>query len=953
MSDWPVTLPLRIDQIAQQHPNSTALVDGIGQDLTYSDMVNRIEAIAEALQSAGIGHGSRVLVYQTAASDWVCSMLAIMRIGAIYVPLDLRNPVSRLSTVAVDCGPGAILADNTTIEDAPLLNVPSASTINVSDLERVPKAHVPNCSQADSPAAILYTSGSTGVPKGIVVTHSGLRNEIEGYTKAWGLGAERTLQQSAFTFNHSSDQIYTGLVNGGTVCIVPWSQRGDPLEITQIMKERSITYTKATPSEYSLWMQFGGENLSQATEWRSAFGGGESLTSVVTQQFADLKLPALRLYNSYGPTEISISSTKMEVDYRNKEKMEEDRIPCGYMLPNYQVYAVDEQLNPLPAGMPGELCIGGAGVALGYLNKELTDKHFVANPFATPEDVRRGWTRMYRTGDIGHLQEDGAMVFRNRMAGDTQIKIRGIRIELNDIESNIVSAANGALKEAVVTLREGVPNLLVAHVVFQHGHAIKDQASFLQQLLRKLQLPQYMVPVLAIPLDSMPLSHHSKVDRKAVKALPLPRQASAPQDDEELTDTMIQLRHIWREVLGNPDLHFDITPSTSFFNVGGNSLLVIRLQQFIRQNFDVVIRLVDLLSANTLGDMAHKIEESLRIEVVDWEKETTLPSVSESLLNLREAFADREKPQTLLVTGATGYIAKYVLPQLASNPQIETIHCVAVRDQQSRAPQALSQSPKTVSYAGDLTAPRLGLSEDDFHSLASNVDLILHMGGQRSFWDNYHALRPVNVHPTKELVKFAAPRRVPIHYISTVGVLPQEANNDAVTAASNTPPVDGTNGYVASRWASERILERAAESLNIPTSIYRFVPSPQRSSPQEVLDEFVRFVDLSGIMPDMNDWEGRIDMSPATEVADWLSDALLGDYSGDAVQFAHHQSRIAVDVGVLRDHLEEQRGGKGLERMAGLAWIGRIKKLGFGYFLTGQDVTVGKGTEGPRYESRR
>ncbi|KAL8978053.1 MAG: hypothetical protein Q9177_006503, partial [Variospora cf. flavescens] len=406
---------------------------------------------------------------------------------------------------------------------------------------KVPNAAVIDCA-AKLTSSDLYTSGSTGTPKGIIVTHSGLRNEIEGYTKTWKLGAERTLQQSAYTFNHSSDQIYTGLVNGGMVYTVPWSKRGDPLEITKILHEQSITYTKATPSEYSLWMQYGGDNLRLATEWRRAFGGGEPLSSTITQEFADLGLPQLRVFNSYGPTEISISSTKMEVEYRKKKTVGEGRIPCGYSLPNYATYIVDEQLKPLPAGMPGEICLGGAGVSLGYLNnRDLTSKQFVPDPFASPEYVANGWIRMYRTGDIGHLQDDGAMVFHSRIAGDTQIKIRGLRLELADIESNIVSAAMGMLKEVVVTLREGDPDFIVAHVVFAPQHTDIDKEAFLEHLLSHLPIPQYMIPVMAVPLDKLPLTNHSKVDRKAIKALPLPQRAKESQEEGELTETMLQL----------------------------------------------------------------------------------------------------------------------------------------------------------------------------------------------------------------------------------------------------------------------------------------------------------------------------------------------------------------------------------------------------------------------------
>ncbi|KAL8790212.1 MAG: hypothetical protein Q9213_000743 [Squamulea squamosa] len=960
-SEWPGTLPHRIDQVAQQNQNNLALMDASGDSLTYSQMIGRIEAIAGALQKAGVGAGSRVLVYQQAASDWICSMLAIMRIGGIYVPLDLRNPIPRLAAVAVDCEPAAVLVDRTTVANASQLNVPNAKIVDVNTVEPTSSTHISNSAKADSPAAILYTSGSTGTPKGIIVTHQGLRNEIEGYTKMWKLGAERTLQQSAYTFNHSSDQIYTGLTNGGSVYTVPWSQRGDPLSITKIVQEQGITYTKATPAEYSLWMEYGGDNLRQATRWRCAFGGGEPLTSSITSDFADLGLEQLHVFNSYGPTEISISSTKMEVDYRNKQKMQDGRIPCGYSLPNYTTYILDEQRKPLPAGMPGEIYLGGAGVSLGYLNnKELTDQHFVHDPYASPEHVANGWTRMYRTGDIAHLTDDGAMVFHNRIAGDAQIKIRGLRIELTDIESNIVAAADGKLREAVVTLREGDPDFLVAHVVFAPQSNVKDKGAFLEQLLSRLQIPQYMIPVAAIPLDKLPLTNHSKVDRKAMKEIPLPQRAQKAQDDEKLTETMIQLKRVWQETLGNKELGFNITPSTSFFSVGGNSLLVIRLQSRIRQTFNAVIRLVDLLGANTLGKMARKIEESNRVDLVDWDEETAPPSIPSFLRESSDTASDDQpkKQKSVLVTGATGFLSKYLLPQLDADPEVGTIHAVAVRDKPSEEGPRKFASPKVKSHIGDLTSPLLGLTEEEFLTLSTEVDVVLHMGAVRSFWDNYNVLRPVNVHPTKELVKLAAPRQIPIHYISTMGVLPRDKLAAvADSAAAYTPSVDGSEGYVSTRWASERILERSAANLGLPISIYRFLPSTSQTSSKEVLDELVHFVDISGLMPDLTGWEGRMDMIPAKQAANWIYESILptADSQQNAAantKFSHFESPITINVADMGKQIEEQRGGRGLEKMPGLKWIGRIKALGFEYFLTSQEATVA-GEGGAKFESRR
>ncbi|KAF1829261.1 hypothetical protein BDW02DRAFT_651485 [Decorospora gaudefroyi] len=951
VSDWPDTLPHRIDQVAQTNPEAVALLDGNSKPLTYSAMIKRIEAIAESLHNAGIIAGQRVLVFQDASADWPCSMFAIMRLGAIYIPLDLRNPLPRLASVAQDSEPAAILVDSTTVDDCSALGVPSAYVINVANVASVPSSTIANKAKGGSPAAILYTSGSTGAPKGIMVTHAGLRNEIEGYTKTWKLGAERVLQQSAFTFNHSSDQMYTGLVNGGMVYVVPWEKRGNALEITKIIQEHGITYTKATPSEYSLWIQYGGESLRQASAWRFAFGGGESLTTSVTQEFAALNLPGLRFFNSYGPTEISISSTKIEIPYREREALDSmGRIPCGYSLPNYFTYVVDENLNALPVGMPGQIALGGAGVSLGYTkNEELTKKHFVANPFASSKDIANGWSRMYLTGDIGHLNQDGAIVFRSRMMGDSQVKIRGIRVELSDIESNIVTAASGTLRDAVVTLRDLDGDFLVAHVVFAPNNAVSDKTSYLKQLLSGLPIPQYMIPVVAVPLDELPLTNHSKVDRKAIATLALPQQIrNVNEDADELTVTMLQLRSTWKEVLGKGIgmLGLGIQPSTSFFLVGGNSLLIIRLQSQIRDKFGVAISLVDLLGANTLGEMARKIEEHASVRLIDWEEETEPPVVPEYLKDVSLGPKSEDgKGKTLLVTGATGFLSRALLPHLAARPDVREIHCVGVRDM-----ERLYSSDKVVAYTGDLTSPLMGLSEKEFRRFAQDVDVILHMGAARSFWDSYHVLRAVNVLPTKILAQLAAPRRIPIHYFSTSAVF-EGSTPDLSSAAAHVPSVDGSSGYKASRWASERVLERSGTSLGIPSFVYRFLPASQQLPATEaVMDEFLRCADISNSVPDTRGWAGRLDVIPTDVVAGMLCESLLeGSALSTETHFQHIEARVTVTGEELATHMEQQRGNKtGMTRIPLLKWIGRIKKAGFAYLLASHEARIERGTDDQR-----
>lgn len=1009
VSDWPATLPHRIDQIAADNAEKVALMDGGGETLTYADMSRRIEGIARALLDSGVVRaGSRVLVFQQPSVNWVCSMLAIMRLGAVYVPLDLRNPITRLAAVARDCEATAVLSDYVSLDDAPQLAV--GVIIDVTHLSNAASkkdakedgngdeaAAGDNRAEAGSPAAILYTSGSTGTPKGIVVTHAGLRNEIEGYTKTWGLGAECVLQQSAMTFNHSSDQMFTALVNGGCVLVVPAHKRGDPLEIAALITDNAVTYTKATPSEYLMWLQYGRDSLRSATAWRFAFGGGEQLPGSVPDGLASLGLRDLRFHNSYGPTEISISSHKMIIPYTDHGAMLAlgRTIPCGFSLPNYHTYIVDEHLRPLPIGMPGEVCIGGAGMSLGYINNPaLTAQHFLHNPFATADDIARGWTRMYRTGDVGFLRHDGAMVFQSRMAGDTQVKLRGLRIELRDIESCIVAAASGVLSEAIVTLHDN--DLLVAHVAFasqeQQPRQKDDAKAFLDRLLSQLPLPQYMVPVVAVPVDKLPMNNHAKVDRRAVREMALPELNSSniklgPEDgltDEDLTETMSQLALIWRQVLGSQaeqlGLLSGMGPSTNFFLVGGNSLLVLRLQAQIRRVFNTVVPLVRLLGASTLGDMAQVIEESAGNNAktrprIDWEFETRPPTIPDFLkgVDVDGKQDKRDEKKTLVFTGATSFTARHLLLRLVASDAVEAIHCVALRTDNVRDVEPLSHL-KVHYHPGDLSAELLGLPEPVFRDLASRVDAVVHLGAVRGFFDNYHLLRPANVSPARELVRLAAPRRIPIHFVSTAGVLPRHECTAAaaVSASQYVPAEDGDDGYAASKWASERILERAAGEMGVPSTIYRFVPTPStiRAADEEakavLLAELGRLVVASGQMPDMTGWSGQVDFMPAEDVAGRLEGAILestaaasgndneaGDDSVGSQQqqkqhgarFRHYESPISLRAEELRATLETHNA-EGLGRMPLLKWFGRIKAHGFAYLLTSQDTSVDTGGEG-------
>ena len=258
----------------------------------------------------------------------------------------------------------------------------------------------------------------------------------------------------------------------------------------------------------------------------------------------------------------------------------------------------------------------------------------------------------------------------------------------------------------------------------------------------------------------------------------------------------MQLKRVWQDVLrkNNNQLEFDLTPSTNFFLVGGNSLLILRLQAQIRLTFNVAIPLVKLLGVTTLAQMIQEIEKSTSVNPTDWEQKTCPPAIPSFLDNITKL---ESHVKTVLLTEATSSLAKYLLPELAARSNIGIIHCVAVRNKMRE--KALFCSPKMTHHIDDLSSPLLGLNAERFIQLASSVDLVLHLRAARAFWDSYNVLRPSNVYPIGEIAKLTAPRRVPIHFFSTKGVLPANTDHNACSTASHLPPIDGSDGYVTSK----------------------------------------------------------------------------------------------------------------------------------------------------------
>ncbi|KAF1993194.1 putative hybrid NRPS/PKS enzyme [Amniculicola lignicola CBS 123094] len=816
---WGGTVIHRINDIATRYPERTAVITSDGFAGSYKEVVHdKVDAIVAELLASSVANGSLVAVLQEPTADWVSSILAIIRVGAIYIPLDVGMPFSRLSMIVEDCCPHALLVDDSTIDYVQKLNLGKTRVLCVKKRQglRVPIAAVP-----EGPFAILYTSGSTGTPKGIVLKHQGIRSWLEPWDWFYGMNGsgEVILQQSSQGFDMSLMQIFMALCFGGSVCLIPRRLRGDASAISDIIARHGITHTFGTPSEYSSWLRYGVLKSLQTSSWKTALVGGEPLAASLLRDFARLGKSDLQFHHMYGTTESTFCAAVMKLDYGNyaledTHPKTQKNFPAGLALPNYNIYVLDEERNPLPIGMIGEIYIGGAGVAQGYLNNpSLTAETFMMDPFATADDHARGHHMMQRTGDLGRWSQDehGALLIEGRISGDTMIKLRGLRVDLREIEVALLRAGASILSEAIVTTRKSSPSspeFLVAHVLLQHP-VHEDQ---LQNVRSRLELPRYMQPAFIIALDELPTTNTGKRDRQAISSLPLPQECFAVEKTE-WTATEKALRGVWEDIISSDLARVrNLTPETDFFHIGGTSLSLLPLRERIRSHFGVELQLIDLFEASVLSHMARRIDgKSVALDTVDWDEETSIPQCMAATEHNMLQEVSQSQSKVVLITGATGYLGKALVCAMVGDPTVKEIHCLGVRDVSSRTD--LRDMTKVKLYEGNLCSPRMRLPQLVIDDLFSRADVIIHNGADTSYMKTYQSLRQSNFLTTKDLLEWSMPRMVPFHYISTAGIgnFTPGSPLGETSVASARPPTDGSMAYTACKWASERFLEKLVD----------------------------------------------------------------------------------------------------------------------------------------------
>ncbi|HVF49520.1 MAG TPA: amino acid adenylation domain-containing protein [Pyrinomonadaceae bacterium] len=607
-SDYPRDACIQelFEEQAERRPESLALRCD-GQQMSYGELNARANQLAHYLRRRGVGPEVMVGIVPERSCEMVVGLLGILKAGGAYVPLDAEYPLERVRFMLEDSGVRMLLATrwgSAALAASGLTGEALAdagiTTINLDTLQETLKdertENPCNRTGADNLAYVIYTSGSTGQPKGVEVVHRGVVRLVKEVNYVELNEGEVLLQYAPLAFDGSTFEIWGSLLNGARLVIMS-PGLATPEDLARVVERERVTTMFLTTGLFHLMVD---EQLMTLRRTRQLLTGGDVLSVGHAERFLDGADAGCTLINGYGPTENTTFTSCHEM--RGGERVVKS-VPIGRPIANTRVYVLDRRMQPVPRGVVGELYVGGAGVARGYLRRpELTAERFVPDPFG---EAAGG--RLYRTGDLVRHQRNGDLEFIGRV--DEQVKVRGFRIELGEIEAALGSHAG--VRECVVVAREDVhgEKRLVAYVVAGR-EGLNDTGAWRGYLKEKL--PDYMIPSAFVLLDEIPLTPQGKIDRRA---LPAPEQhAVAAEDGPVAPQTPVEeiLAGIWSEVLGVGRVGVE----DNFFALGGHSLLATKVVSRVRQALQLELPLRALFEQPTLGQLAAGIETRLRGEHV-------------------------------------------------------------------------------------------------------------------------------------------------------------------------------------------------------------------------------------------------------------------------------------------------------------------------------------------------
>jgi len=879
----------------EQNPDSVAVIFE-GQQLTYQELNQRANQLAHHLRSLGVVPDAVVGICVERSLEMAIGILGILKAGAAYLPLDPAYPQERIAYMLENARVPVVLTQANLLPPLLEYGIPAICLDRGwKSIAQRPQDNPATALLPDHLAYVIYTSGSTGKPKGVAMSHRPLVNLIDWQLQNFAFPATKTLQFAPISFDVSFQECFSSWCSGGTLVLISDIIRKDAVALLQLLQDEAIERLFLPFIALQHLAEVAEERGTVPNRLREIITAGEQLqiSRAIINWFSQLK--DCTLHNQYGPSESHVVTVFTLTGLpENWPKLPS----IGRPIANAQIHILDSELQPVPIGIPGEIYIGGVSLANGYINRpDLTSQRFIASSLLNSNELlvlnyeleensklKTQNSKLYKTGDLARYLPDGNIEYMSRI--DDQVKIRGFRIELGEIETPLGQHPN--VLESVVLVREDLPGdkRLVAYVVVS-----KKLEFFTKELRQFLQekLPEYMIPSAFVFLEALPLTPSGKVNRRILPAPEGTRQELETTFVAPRTPVEEKLAEIWTKILGIDRVGI----YDRFFDLGGHSLKVTQLMFKVRDAFQVEVSLRQFFEVPTIAGIAHIIalasqtdstSTSAKKEIIDLNAEAILdPTISPENIN----FEWGKEPSHILLTGATGFLGTHLLNELLNQTQAN-IYCLVrasnleqgiEKIQKSRDRYLLYNQPisnRIIPVLGDLSQPFLGLTSNEFYTLASKIDVIYHNGASTNLVYPYSALKAINVLSMQEVLRLACIIKVkPVHFVSTIGVFSSDIYERATVVREQDKLPDSeslSEGYDQSKWVAEKLV-MAAYSRGLPVYIYRpgFISGDSQTGISNTADLIHRMLKSCIQIGKTHDLDIMVAMTPV----DYISQAIV------------------------------------------------------------------------------